>query len=267
MSPTPSTVDPQLKVELGNLFQSVARKFKQVSHSDPQMDEELKQRLNTMLQAEKFNGALIPDEVCRGAADLLCAHLHAIGELFRTAGFVSPAIIAPQARTILENSALIHFLCDCDDQLRIARAMKTLKEKMQKEHADQNPRFSDFYLELSKAVASNGPLNRGKRVKTGEYTELIAREFGDIQGSELYAAFSGLSHHNAWVGYVHEYNVNHFPTDLELEAIDLSANVLVIVLLTLRQLVPHRPQTTEDQVQNIQLLYLQLTILCQKLFN
>lgn len=266
-SPNPSSVDPELKFDLGNLCQMMASTFKEISHSDPQIDPDLKHNLNQTFGTQSINAAMIPDEVCRGSADLLCAHLHAIGNLYRTGSFVSPAIIAPQARTIVENAALIHFLCDCEGELRLSRAMRTLRDKMEREGADQDERFSKFYSVLSEAVASNGHINRGKRVRTGEYTELVKREFDSLQGKAIYAELSSLSHHNAWIGYVHEYNVNNFPTDLELEAIDLCAATLQLVLVTCHKLIPHRPHAESNSLHNLESIVLQLNQLLTAAFD
>lgn len=264
-TPTPSTVDPNLKIQLGNLCQYVAQEFSQLAFTDPRIPEERKHALNETFGAEDINAALMPDEICRGSADLLCAHLHAIGELFRTAGFISPAIIAPQARTVLENAALIHFLCDCDDELRVARAMRTLREKMKKEGAYNDEQFARLHEALCDVISANANFNRGKQVRTGDYRELVEREFDTLLGSEIYKDLSGWSHHNAWIAYLHQAQVTTNPTGLELEAIDLTACVLQITLVACRKLVPFRPDIEEIVMPRLETVLLELANLMKNM--
>lgn len=241
-APSGPLLSIDLKKELANLCTAIAHDFSLVAHADPQIPQAEKDRVNRLLGTEEFNAAMMPDEVCQGSADLLCGHLHAMGHFWFHSNFVSPAILAPHARTVVENAASICFLCHQDPGLRVLRSMRQLRDKLEEDKTLDDPILAGLHQYLEETIQREAPLYKGMRIKDGGYTKLVSRELCKHDGGALYSHLSKYAHQNSLTAYLHLQRVRLNSLGLEIDSMELTLSTLRCVLLSYEELMAFRSE-------------------------
>lgn len=226
--------------ELSHLCRESGLALQAIGAIDPNLDFSQKQSINNYFDAEDYNVAMIPEEVSRAVSEFGGGCLHAIGPML-TNPFVSPVVVAPLARTVVENSCLLLYLNRFDPIERTFWAMRSLTEKMNYEK--ERDLVPGLYHRLKGATKIHTSKHRGKKFGFPSNTKLVSETLKDIDGAEIYRVLSSYTHQHTWTAYKHFTFANNNPVVLELRSLLIVLDMLTTVERAARSLASRRPRT------------------------
>lgn len=222
----PNTTNPSLfprawKQEFSVIAQHIANTGNALCHSTPSLTTEKKHQVNETFKNHAYNPARLPDELILATVQQAGSLLHALSEMADT-DFLPAVAIAPTARSIIEQSALISALTDNDDHaLRVAKSARALKEAIAEEKKTfDNPFVDELHRQMSTFVQTYTSTHRGRKISISEKaSNLIDEQFPGIDGKQLYHELCGYTHHNSFISYYMLLQTINDSTAVEMKAL------------------------------------------------
>ncbi|CAM3254558.1 MULTISPECIES: hypothetical protein [Corynebacterium] len=223
---------------LARLCREISQLMKLVGDVDPDLDAAVKARINAYFEDSDFNVAMTPEELTRSITELCGGSLHFLNRTLDN-DFVSPVIVAPLSRSVVENCSLLLFINSFGDIERTFWAMRavTLDIKEDKQR-DLVPEVDEA---LTTAVAVHINRHRGQDFKVPGFGKLVANTLGDVAETNLYKLLSSYTHRNAWTAYKHFIFNQHAPARLELLSARFVISALRSAVLATESVASFRP--------------------------
>lgn len=188
---------------LGQALVSFALEVNEFAKSPPSLSLEARDRVNGIF--EPLLDHEINRNVVRMADEAVASHLQAAGSAVYAIGQVllrgehGPLVPATLARTVLENSAVVVFLCEVDDHIRrTGRAINTFHLGLLGTGAGSpsHPLHPIFRAleELKERIGSVGVRKSDKL--TSHYNQLVETHLKGIEAGALYKVLNSFTHHN-----------------------------------------------------------------------
>lgn len=188
---------------LGKNLIDFALHVNEFAKSPPSLPIEEKDRVNRLFEP------LLDHEISRNVACLadeaVASHLQAAGSAVYAIGQVllrgeqGPLVPATLARTVLENCAVVVFLCDEQDHIRrTGRAINTfhlglLNAGAKSPRSPWHPMF--LASEQLKQRIGSGGVQKSDNL-TQNYTQLVSDNLKEIDAGSLYKVLNRFAHHN-----------------------------------------------------------------------
>lgn len=212
----------QFKQEMFSLATGIANAANGIGISYPAWDLKVREQVNKNLDPAISNVARLPDELARTIMQVAGAHLHQIGQLMRSE-FTTPATVAPLARSVLENIALLLYINRPEDtpEERTVRAARAIKYGMNRDKVHTMPGLVELYDGLNTVLQRYTKKNVIPELKTEDvkYDAMVKETLGELIGEDLYGELCSYTHHNAWRAFYQFLAANENPTQLELDSL------------------------------------------------
>lgn len=223
---------------LARLCREVSQLMKFVGDVDPDLDTAVKARINAYFEDSDFNVAMTPEELTRSITELCGGSLHFLSRTLDN-DFVSPVIVAPLSRAVVENCSLLIFINSFDDIERTFWTMRAVTSDLKEDkQRDLVPEVDEA---LTQAVAVHINRHRGQDFKFPGFGKLVADTLGDVAEANLYKLLSSYTHRNAWTAYKHFIFNKQAPVRLELLSARFVISALHSAVLATKSVARFRP--------------------------
>lgn len=216
-----SQLPQEWKPQFASSAHTLAVLGNEVGRSTPNLSEHEKEQINNAYSESFANPARFADESLVALIQQAGALLAELANMSRSE-FLAPAVVAPTARSIIEQSSLIMFLCDAEDsQMRLARTARATKKAIDEEDYFKTlPPVIELRRGLSSVVDTYNSKHRRKPIRVPEKkSELVALQLPWIVGRKLYSELCGYTHHNAFNSFYSWLVAQNNPTGAEITAL------------------------------------------------
>ena len=239
---TPSQLPREWKQEISVLMQEIANTGNRIGRSCPSLTDEEKHRINQFYSDKAFNPARLPDELTMSALQQVGALVHLLGEIADT-DLVTPAVVAPLARSVVEQCSLVLFLTSEHDMtLCVAKTAGALRKAIEAEDAAQdNDNIKSLVANCEKFTERYRKERTLKKYSLPKgASELVEDQLSDFDGKDLYKELCGYTHQNSFNALFSTVAVVHNPTQLELQSLEYCTSITGIFMYTVKNLEPFR---------------------------
>ena len=239
---TPTRLPREWKHEISVLMRQIANTGNQIGRSRPSLTDEEKHCINQFYTNEAFNPARMPDELIMSALQQVGALVHLLGEIADT-DLLTPAVVAPLARSVVEQCSLVLFLTSEHDMtLCVAKAAGALRKSIEAEDAAQdNDDIKSLVANCEKFTEHYRKQRTLKKYSLPKgASELVEDQLSDFDGKDLYKELCGYTHQNSFNALFSTVAVVHNPTQLELRSLEYCTSITGIFMYTVKNLEPFR---------------------------
>lgn len=239
---TPSKLPREWKHDISVLMQEIANTGNLIGRSRPSLIDKEKHRINQFYEDEAFNPARMPDELIMSAIQQVGALVHLLGEV-TDADLLTPAVVAPLARSVVEQCSLVLFLTSEHDMtLCVAKTANALRKSIEAEGtARNNDNIKNLVAHCEKYTERYRKERTLKKYSLPKgATDLVDTQLNDFDGKDLYKELCGYTHQNSFNSLFSTVAVVHNPTQLELQSLDYCTSITGIFAYTVKKLEPFR---------------------------
>lgn len=250
---------------LSRLCREIGVLMHNIGDVEPELKTSEKAYIQDYFQSDDVNLAILPEEICRAVSDFNGGCLYSLSSMLENS-FVSPVIVAPLARSAVENSCLLLYVNSFAPIERCFWTMRSLTDKIQYEkEREMIPGLYDSYKRATKIHTLKNP---GQEFKFPSNTALVSEMLKDIDGSTIYRTLSSYTHQHTWTALKHFMFVKANPISVELRSIDMVVSTLQAVERAVRSLAATRPANdTKIQLEHLDALVPYLTTIRHQVFT
>lgn len=188
---------------LGYVLIDFALEANKFAKLEPAMSIEERDKVNEFIEPLlddplNKNTARMPDEAVASHLQAAGSAVHAIGHVL-VRGESGPLVPATLARTVLENCAVVSFLCGVKDNLRrTTRAIDLFHFSLAGVGAgDPTNPYHPFFKSIKMLKERLGTINSNKADRVpSNYTQLVGDHLADIEAGSVYKTLNQFVHHN-----------------------------------------------------------------------
>lgn len=238
---------------LGQLCIDLANSVNDLACSERILTDDELADINIKLKATepgtaRYQVAKLPDDQSTLVAQSAGGALHAIGQILTT-GVTAPLAPAILARTVVENSAVLSFLCEPTDQLtRVSRAVNLLDKTLREEGAmkDGHPLLPirNEILPVQSILGQMGYM-KSNTAPSG-YQNLANNHLSPMEGGRLYSELNNYVHSNLLTQLAMAAYASHKPWSNHWRTYDFVLSTAAVVVYATSMLEPHRSGTPQD---------------------
>lgn len=232
---------------LGHLCIELANSVNELARTPRSLPDATQTAINEQLGAKephtaRHEIAKLPDDLATLTAQSAGGSLHALGQIL-TAGVTAPLSPAILARTVVETSAVVAYLCEPEDPLgRVTRAVNLMEKSLRDDKAaktghPQAPLLQEM-IKIKQVLGQKGYTKEHKI--PGSYENLAATYLDPVDGGPFYSQLNDYVHSNLMTQMQIAVLANYRPWENHLRTYDFSLATTVIVIYAAASLEPHR---------------------------
>ena len=238
---------------LGQLCIDLANSVNELARSGRAITDDERANINEKLKATepgtaRYEVAKLPDDQSTLVAQSAGGALHAIGQILTT-GVTAPLAPAILARTAVENSAVLSFLCEPADHLaRVTRAVNLLDKTLREDGAmkAEHP-FSPIRNEFLPVQSILGQMGYMKsNAAPSGYQNLADNHLSPMDGGRLYSELNKYVHSNLLTQLAMATYADHRPWSNHWRTYDFVLATAGIVAYSTSMMEPHRSGNPQD---------------------